>query len=70
MIERRVFNYDTDSGQVTDDNHSHVGSFLGVVAPLAGDLIESKPLVDDIVKLKEAGFAAEEIIEMKKKGLI
>jgi len=31
---------------------------------------EDKASIDDLVKLKEAGFTSEEIVEMKKKGVI
>jgi len=31
---------------------------------------EDKTSIDDLVKLKEVGFTSEEIVEMKKKGVI
>lgn len=63
-----LLDYDETTNEVKDANNYCVG-FCPSLKPF--DCEESKKAnVDDIVKLKEAGFEAQDIIELKRKGVI
>ncbi len=62
----KYLNYDQITGNITDNNGALVAVFTGFV-PVE---VESKTsTVDDIIKLKNAGFTAEDIIAIKKANL-
>lgn len=64
-----VLDYDKDTGEIKDpDNGVTVATWVGLAHHIAK---ESEGVeVSDLVALKEAGYTAEEIIELKKKGII
>lgn len=58
-------NYDPSTGNVEDGNGVYIGCQLNIKS-----VKSAGPAIDDIVKLKDAGFTAEEIIELKRKEVI
>lgn len=64
-MKKITLNYEPTTGQVTDAKGLYVGMNL-TLTPVDGGTVE----VDVLVKLKNAGFTAEEIIEMKRKELL
>lgn len=66
MSNKHYLEYDPVSGNITDDNGSLIAShpaFIPVKVETGSDGTEN------IIKLKDAGFTAEEIILLKKAGL-
>lgn len=64
---KAIFEYDRNTGMVTDS----VGitfCMLGFV-PFEDDDASKTTDIDGMIKLKNAGFTAEEIIAMKKAGI-
>jgi len=61
----KYLNYDQTSGQVTDKSGTLITTYIGAT-PVE---IEKSSTVDDIIKLKNAGFTAEDIIAIKKANL-
>lgn len=64
-MARALFDYDPASGKITDAKG--LIAFLAAATPFPAE--EGVP-VDALVKLKEAGFSAEEIIELHRKGVL
>ena len=64
---QKYLKYDEISGQITDAN----GSFLHTATGFIGIEIDAESIssVDEMIKLKNAGFTAQDIIEIKKAGL-
>lgn len=69
MKKKIVLLYDDTTHMVYDSNEMYVGC-LTTIKPF--ETIEAKQGVniDDLVKLRNAGFTAEEIIELKRKDLL
>ena len=66
-MSKVLLNYNEATGQMSTDSGMLVGApWLGLDVYEGAD----KPKVDDIVKLKEAGFTAEEIVMMVKKEVL
>ena len=65
--EKVVIEYDKSTGDIYGIGESHPATtWLG----LNVESVQNKPEVRDLIKLKEAGFSAEEIVEMSKGGLL
>ena len=59
--------YNEASGNITDANDIHVACFTGFKGV---DVDENKNTsIDDMIKLKNSGFTAEEVIAIKKANL-
>lgn len=64
-----VLDYDKDADKIIDpDNGRTIAHWAGLAHHAAKESEGVK--VSDLVELKEAGYTAEEIIELKKKGVI
>jgi len=61
----KYLNYDQVNGHVTDKSGALIITYVGAI-PVE---IEKSSTVDDIIKLKNAGFTAEDIIAIKKANL-
>lgn len=59
---KTYLNYDESTGAVTDKNGLVITTFAGAVAVK----IKESTSVDDMIKLKNSGFTAEEVIAIKK----
>ena len=64
-----ALNYDVNTGQITDDSGIIIMSYMGLQN---NEIKESKVStnVTDLVKLKDAGFTAEEIISLSSREII
>lgn len=64
-----ALNYDVNTGQITDDSGIIIISYMGLQN---NEIKESKVStnVTDLVKLKDAGFTAEEIISLSSREII
>ena len=66
-MTQKYLKYDEISGQITDANASLVYTLSGFIGiEIDAESISS---VDEMIKLKNAGFTAQDIIEIKKAGL-
>ena len=63
---KKYLEYDPVSGAITDGKGSMVISMMGYV-PVT--LEPSGTSIDDMIKLKNSGFTAEEVIQIKKANL-
>ena len=68
-----ILNYDQSTGMV----HDNIGTYIGTWSnptDLEGHketgAADDQSIIESIVRLKNAGFDAEEIIEIKKNGLV
>jgi len=59
--------YNPIDGQISTNSGVYIGVYTGLESH---ESTGCKTDIDSLVKLKDAGFTAEEIIEMKKKELI
>ena len=64
---KAIFEYDSVTGQITDKNGLNT-YMLGMV-PFKNEKESSENSISDIIKLKNAGFTADEIMQMKKLGI-
>jgi len=62
-----LLNYDVQTGTLTNESGMTVGTWAGL--PTHKEL-KGNSKVEDMIKLKNSGFTAEEVIEMGKAGLI
>lgn len=67
MRKNIVLSWDTTSGMVYDANDLYIGSNL-TLKPIEVD--QTGTPIEDLVKLRNAGFTTDEIIELKRKELI
>lgn len=65
-MSKVLLDYNPATGQVSTSNGFLVGTYVGLQPYDVFD----KPKVEDIVKLKEAGFTAEEIVMLVKKEVL
>tara|TARA_R110000744_G_scaffold347704_1_gene453249 strand:+ start:59 stop:253 length:195 start_codon:yes stop_codon:yes gene_type:complete len=63
---KQYLEYDPISGAITDDKGTMVISMMGYT-PIT--LEASNTSIDDMIKLKNSGFTAEEVIQIKKANL-
>ncbi len=61
----KYLKYDPETGMITDNTGMSVYTYVGAV-PIE---IKEATSIDDMIKLKNAGFTAEEVIQIKKSGL-
>ena len=69
MRKKIVLSYDDTTGFVYDANETYIGSNL-TLKPFEITEEKSGVAIDDLVKLRNAGFSTEEIIELKRKDLL
>lgn len=63
-----IFEYDPSTGNLTDRDGCVYT--VGMNMNHFGDPAEQGTTVRDLIKLKEAGFSAEEIVQMKDGGVL
>jgi hypothetical protein len=70
MRKKIVLNYDASTGFIYDANDVYIASNL-TLTPF-DDIADQKSgvAIDDLVKLRNAGFTTDEIIELKRKDLL
>lgn len=61
----KYLKYDESTGMVTDSKGLVVTTMVG----FSGIEIEANTSIDDMIKLKNSGFTAEEVIQIKKANL-
>lgn len=66
-MKRIILDYDEMSGQLYDANSLSVCGMLGMVSFEPED---SATTTDDLIKLKNAGFETDDIVELRRKELI
>lgn len=67
MKKKIVLSWDDNTGMVYDAKEMYIGTNLSIQP------FDDKPegvAIDDLVKLRNAGFSTEEIIELKRKDLL
>ena len=64
-----LINYEPLTGNITSDTGLVVATYVGL-NHLEHKEKEVSSTVDDLIKLKNSGFTAEEVIEIKKADLI
>lgn len=67
-MKQQYLKYDPLTGNITEENGTHIFYMLGCV----GIEVEEKnksTSIDDMIKLKNSGFTAEEVIAIKKANL-
>lgn len=69
MRKKIVLEYEDTNGFVYDANQIYIGSNLTLKSFDTTDEKSGVP-IDDLVKLRNAGFTTEEIIELKRKDLL
>ncbi len=65
-----ILKYDTETGNITDANDMYCGCNLSLKALRAPDAEQTSTPIEDLVKLRNAGFTTDEIVELKRKELI
>lgn len=60
--------YDPQTGNMTDAKGAFIGCWIGLET--FGDELQSSDPVEDIVRLKNAGLSAEDIVALKKGGVL
>ncbi len=69
MKKKIVLNFDDATGFIYDANDLYIASNLSLKPFDSIDGKSSVP-IDDLVKLRNAGFTTDEIIELKRKELL
>ena len=67
-MSQKYLKYDPATGNITDNGNILVASFIGY-APIAINEKPESTSIDDMIKLKNSGFTAEEVIAIKKANL-
>jgi hypothetical protein len=67
MRKQIILEWDTDTGFLYDAKNVYIGSNLQI-EPFEPETKSTS--IEDLVKLRNAGFATDEIIELKRKELI
>lgn len=68
-----VLNYDKDTGMVQDNSGVYIGTWTNptdIEGHKETDAADDQSIIESIVRLKNAGCSVDEIIEMKKNGLV
>lgn len=66
-MKRVILNYDESSGVISDKLGTEVGNWFDLQS--FGEP-SGEPNVRDLIKLKEAGFTAEDIVALKEGGVL
>lgn len=69
MKKKIVLNFDDATGFIYDATDMYIGTNLTLKPFDAIDAKSSVP-IDDLVKLRNAGFTTDEIIELKRKEIL
>lgn len=69
MRKKIVLEYETETGFIYDSVNMYVGSNMAL-KPFEESKSSTGVPIDDLVKLKNAGFTTDEIIELKRKELL
>lgn len=69
MRKKIILEYEDTNGFVYDADQIYIGSNL-TLKPFEITDEKSGVAIDDLVKLRNAGFSTEEIIELKRKDLL
>ena len=69
MRKKIVLDYETDTGFIYDSANMYVGSNM-TMTPFEESKFSTGVPIDDLVKLRNAGFTTDEIIELKRKELL
>lgn len=64
-----IVNYDDVTGQITDESGQIVGAWFDLRYEPVLETVSATE-INDLVKLKEAGFTVEELVNMRDGGLI
>ena len=67
MRKNIVLSWDTETGMVYDAKNLYIGSSMSL-EPI--EVEQTGASIEDLVKLRNAGFTTDEIIELKRKELI
>jgi hypothetical protein len=65
MSNKQYLEYDPTVGTIVDST----GTLVYTMPGFSAIQLEDNSTIDDVIKLKNAGFTAEEIIAMKKAGV-
>lgn len=68
-MKKIVLKYNEENGMVYDANEMYIGCNLSIKSFNMIDEQTTVP-IDNLVKLRNAGFTTEEIIELKRKDLL
>jgi len=66
-MSQKYLKYDVTTGNITDNNGIPVTTMMGFIPIVFED--EKSTSIDDMIKLKNSGFTAEEVIAIKKANL-
>ena len=69
MKKKIVLSYDDTTHMVYDANDIYIGCNT-LLKPFEVTDVKSGVAIDDLVKLRNAGFTTDEIIELKRKDLL
>jgi hypothetical protein len=69
MRKNIVLSWDAETGMVYDARDTYVGCNLNL-EPTGDAEASTRTQIEDLVKLRNAGFTTDEIIELKRKELI
>lgn len=64
-----ILNYDDETGQITDRSGQILITWLNLRYEPVLETVSATE-INDLVKLKEAGFTVEELVNMRDRGLI
>lgn len=70
MRKQIILDWDTDNGFIYDAQNTYIGSSLTLRPIHEVEQTSGTAAIDDLVKLRNAGFTTEEIIELRRKDLI
>ena len=66
-MSQKYLKYDVTTGNITDNNGILVTTMMGFIPVVFED--KKSTSIDDMIKLKNSGFTAEEVIAIKKANL-
>ncbi len=66
MMRKISLNYEDASGNITLDDGSIVGNWIGIV----GHELTAKISVDDLIALRKADFTVDEIADLKRQKIL
>ena len=69
MRKKVILDWEESTGMVYDAADLCIGSNLSLKSFIETD-VQREATIDDLVKLRNAGFTTEEIIELRRKDLI